>query len=296
MRVVSQSIESRIGIMQLDKRNAQNSRLASTVISAGTHEKPSVQRSTVSISGEALLRQRLFHVTDPNRTLPVLGKAECGRSYPDISFLTLDDRALLGDAYAWASSEGADLAYVDELGFKLAHYREKDNGRISGRDNQGMRYDGEGHKVYFSFTEKDTATAKRIVESEASRTTRLDQGFIRYITDKDHSSMYHNDFEFMEQVINRFSSKNDEPQTLMPRFAKREYLKNNFVVTRSKEKYAVGHNSGRENEPGFTATKTTKPKPITVESLRDDMRAALFKAMNVTSFKSLFALLFGGKR
>lgn len=95
MRVVSQSIESRIGIMQLDKRNAQNSRLASTVISAGTHEKPSVQRSTVSISGEALLRQRLFHVTDPNRTLPVLGKAECGRSYPDISFLTLDDRALL---------------------------------------------------------------------------------------------------------------------------------------------------------------------------------------------------------
>ncbi len=252
--------------------------------------------SDVSISGEAFLRQRLFHVTDPNRDLPVLGKAECGRSYPDISFLTLNDRALLGDAYAWASSEGADLAYVDELGFKLAHYREKDNGRISGRDNQGMRYDGEGHKVYFSFTEKDTATAKRIVESEALRTTRLDQGFIRYITDKDYSSMYHNDFEFMEQVINRFSSKSDEPQALMPRFAKREYLKNNFVVTRSKEKYAVGHNSGRENEPGFTATKTTKPKPVTVESLRDDMRAALFKAMNVTSFKSLFALLFGGKR
>ncbi len=43
MRVVSQGIELRIAIMQLDKRNAQNSRLASTVISAGTHKKPPVQ-------------------------------------------------------------------------------------------------------------------------------------------------------------------------------------------------------------------------------------------------------------
>ncbi|WP_414813210.1 hypothetical protein [Pseudomonas alliivorans] len=252
--------------------------------------------STVSISGEALLRQRLFHVTDPNRTLPVLGKAECGMSYPNSSFLTLDDRALLGDVYAWASSEGADLAYVDDLGFRLAYYREKDNGRISAPHNQGMTYDGEGHKVYYSFTEKDTATAKRILESEALRTTRLDQGFIRYITDKDYGSLHHNNFEFMEQVINRFSDKSSESQALMPGFAKREYLKNNFVVTRSKEKYAVGHNSGRENEPGFTATKTTKPKPVTVESLRDDKRAALFKMMNVTSFKSLFALLFGDRR
>ncbi|WP_241000706.1 hypothetical protein [Pseudomonas viridiflava] len=284
------------GFTAVDRADKFTARSGEKATSMPINEKPASQMPTVSISGEALLRQRLFHVTDPNRDLPVLGKAECGRSYPDISFLTLNDRALLGDAYAWASSEGADLAYVDELGFKLAHYREKDNGRISGRDNQGMRYDGEGHKVYFSFTEKDTATAKRIVESEALRTTRLDQGFIRYITDKDYSSMYHNDFEFMEQVINRFSSKSDEPQTLMPRFAKRDYLKNNFVVTRSKEKYALGHNSGRENEPGFTATKTTKPKPVTVESLHDDMRAALFKAMNVTSFKSLFALLFGGKR
>nr|WP_241090652.1 hypothetical protein [Pseudomonas viridiflava] len=78
MRVVNQSIESRIGVMQLDKRNAQNSQSAGAVISAGIHEKPPVQRPTVSISGEALLRQRLFHITDPNRALPVFVQMERG--------------------------------------------------------------------------------------------------------------------------------------------------------------------------------------------------------------------------
>ncbi len=159
MRVVNQSIESRIGIMQLDKRNAQNSRLASAVISNGTPDKPSYQRSTVAISGEALLRQRLFHVTDPNRTLPVLGKVECGALGSRVDFLTRSDRQLLGDVYEWAQEQGADLKYVDDLGFRLASYRESDNGRIMVRENTGHNYDGEGHKLYLSFIDKDAASA-----------------------------------------------------------------------------------------------------------------------------------------
>lgn len=99
MRVVSQDIESRIAIMKLDKRNAQNSQSAGAVISAGTHEKPPVQRPTVSISGEALLRQRLFHITDPNRALPVFVKMERGALGSRVDFLTGNDRQLLGDVY-----------------------------------------------------------------------------------------------------------------------------------------------------------------------------------------------------
>ncbi|MEE4729658.1 hypothetical protein V2K79_21025 [Pseudomonas alliivorans] len=297
MRVVNQDIESRIAVMQLDNRNAQNGHLADTVISAGTHKEPPVERSTVSISGEALLRQRLFHITDPNRAVPILGKAECGTSRSRVEFLTLDDRQLLGDVYEWAREQGADLKYVDELGSRLAFYREKDDGRISVRGNTGRDYNSEGYKVYHSFTDKDAASAKRILESGALKTTRLDQGFILYITDKDYGSIYHNDFDFMEQVINRFSSGKDESQPLTPRFAKYEYLKNNFVRTLSKEKYVDGKESVQEDQgTQSTAKKTTKPKPVTVESLRDDRRAALFKMMNVTSFKSLFALLFGNRR
>lgn len=297
MRVVNQSIESRIGIMQLDKRNAQNSRLASTIISAGTHEKPSVQRSTVSISGEALLRQRLFHITDPNRALPVFVKMERGALGSRVDFLTGNDRQLLGNVYEWAQQQGADLKYVDDLGFRLASYRELDDGRIMVRENTGRSYDGEGHKFYLSFTDKDAASAKRILESDALKTTRLDHGFVRFITDKDYGAMSHNDFDFMEQVISRFSNGKDEPQPLTPRFAKYERLKDNYVKTLSKEKYG-DDKENVQNDQGTqsAAKKTTKPKPVTVESLRDDMRAALFKAMNVTSFKSLFALLFGDKR
>ncbi|PHN64819.1 hypothetical protein [Pseudomonas viridiflava] len=297
MRVVNQDIESRIAVMQLDNRNAQNGHLAGTVISAGTHKELPVERSTVSISGEALLRQRLFHITDPNRAVPVLGKADCGALHSRVEFLTRDDRQLLGDVYEWAQEQGADLKYVDDLGLRLASYREADNGRMMVRENTGRSYDGEGHKLYLSFTDKDAASAKRILEGDALKTTRLDHGFVRFITDKDYGAINHNDFDFMEQVINRFSSEKDESQPLTPRFAKYEYLKNNFVRTLSKEKYVDGKESVQEDQgTQSTATKTTKPKPVTVESLRDDRRAALFKMMNVTSFKSLFALLFGNRR
>ncbi|MEE4571751.1 hypothetical protein V2K58_14770 [Pseudomonas alliivorans] len=299
MRVVNQDIESRIAVMKLDidNRNAQNGHLADTVISAGTHKEPPVERSTVSISGEALLRQRLFHITDPNRAVPILGKADCGALHSRVEFLTRDDRQLLGDVYEWAQEQGADLKYVDDLGLRLASYREADNGRMMVRENTGRSYDGEGHKLYLSFTDKDAASAKRILEGDALKTTRLDHGFVRFITDKDYGAINHNDFDFMEQVINRFSSEKDESQPLTPRFAKYEYLKNNFVRTLSKEKYVDGKESVQEDQgTQSTAKKTTKPKPVTVESLRDDRRAALFKMMNVTSFKSLFALLFGNRR
>ncbi|WP_122503576.1 hypothetical protein, partial [Pseudomonas viridiflava] len=261
MRVVNQSIESRIGVMQLDKRNAQNSQSAGAVISAGIHEKPPVQRPTVSISGEALLRQRLFHITDPNRALPVFVQMERGALGCRVDFLTDNDRQLLGDVYEWAQEQGADLKYVDDLGFRLASYRELDDGRIMVRENTGRSYDGEGHKLYLSFTDKDAASAKRILESDALKTTRLDHGFVRFITDKDYGAMSHNDFDFMEQVISRFSNGKDEPQPLTPRFAKYERLKDNYVKTLSKEKYGDDKDNV-QNDQGTqsAAKKTNKPK------------------------------------
>ncbi|MEE4340566.1 hypothetical protein V2J66_02990 [Pseudomonas alliivorans] len=285
------------GFTVVDRADKYFARSDDKAISSPISEKPATRMPSVSISGEALLRQRLFHITDPNRAVPVLGKADCGALHSGVEFLTRDDRQLLGDVYEWAQEQGADLKYVDDLGLRLASYREADNGRMMVRENTGRSYDGEGHKLYLSFTDKDAASAKRILEGDALKTTRLDHGFVRFITDKDYGSINHNDFDFMEQVINRFSNGKDESQPLTPRFAKYEYLKNNFVRTLSKEKYVDGKESVQEDQgTQSTAKKTTKPKPVTVESLRDDRRAALFKMMNVTSFKSLFALLFGNRR
>ncbi|MEE4623197.1 hypothetical protein V2L00_05755 [Pseudomonas alliivorans] len=285
------------GFTVVDRADKYFARSDDKAISSPISEKPATRMPSVSISGEALLRQRLFHITDPNRAVLVLGKADCGALHSRVEFLTRDDRQLLGDVYEWAQEQGADLKYVDDLGLRLASYREADNGRMMVRENTGRSYDGEGHKLYLSFTDKDAASAKRILEGDALKTTRLDHGFVRFITDKDYGAINHNDFDFMEQVINRFSSGKDESQPLTPRFAKYEYLKNNFVRTLSKDKYVDGKESAQEDQgTQSTAKKTTKPKPVTVESLREDRRAALFKMMNVTSFKSLFALLFGNRR
>ncbi|QQN25923.1 hypothetical protein [Pseudomonas syringae group genomosp. 3] len=290
MRVISSGIEALIAARQLDEKIA----LKTTSTFADSSIRTNPQDSSVTISGEALLKQRVFGLTDPNRSAPLLGKAECGTSMPEASFLTRDDRRLLGDIYEFARDQGADLSYVDDLAFGLASYREKDDGRIWARHNQGKTYDLEGHKVSYSFTDKNAETAKRIINGDALKSTRLDQGFVRFITDKDFGALGHNHFEFMEKVISQFSTTGDKSQQLGPDFAVYKSQKGDHIRTLSKEKYTLGEGDIRETTPA--PPKTTKPKEITLESLRDDMRKSFMKAMGVENFSSLFDVLFKNKR
>ncbi|KPX92057.1 Uncharacterized protein ALO62_01279 [Pseudomonas amygdali pv. myricae] len=251
--------------------------------------------STVSISGDALLRQRLYNITDSHRAAPMLGRNLCGKNLQDIAFLNRDDRRLLGSVYEWAQDQGADLTYVDALGLSLARYRENDDGRICMRANQGKTRDGEGYTIYQRFTDRDAATAERILQSEAYKTTRLDQKFIGYLTDKDYSALSHPDFNFLEQVINRFSAKGEDQQLpLSGDFSRYTYIKNNFIETRSGERRKPDNDD--RHKTGIPAQKTTKPKEITLESLREDMRNSLMKAMGIKNFSSLFDVLFKNRR
>ncbi|RML41081.1 hypothetical protein ALQ95_102556, partial [Pseudomonas syringae pv. ribicola] len=177
-----------------------------------------------------------------------------------------DDRRFLGNVYEWAQDQGADLTYVDALGLSLARYRENDDGRICVRANQGNVRDGEGYTIYQRFTDRDAATAERILKSEALKTTPLDQKFIGYITDNDYSALSHPDFEFLEQVINNFSVKGEDKQwPLSGDFSSYTYIKNNFIQTRSGEKRKPDNDDIQETTPA--RPKTTKPKEITLESL-----------------------------
>ncbi|AHG39938.1 hypothetical protein N018_06635 [Pseudomonas syringae CC1557] len=289
MRVISSGAEALITAQQLDdKRAAKN-----MPPFANLPLRPSSPDSAVSISGQALLKHRVFGLADSGRSAPMLGKAECGISMPEAFFLTRDDRRLLGDVYEWASAQGADLGYVDDLAFELASYRESDNGGIMLPHNQGKTYDMEGHKVFYSFTEQHAATAKRITESDTLKTTRLDQGFVRFITDKDYGSIGHNNFEFMEKVINRFSTAGERAEQLGADFATYKSQKSDYIRTLSKEKYTPGEGDAQETT---SAKKSTKPKEITLESLRADMRETFLKAMGVKSFSSLFDRLFKDTR
>ncbi|AAZ36381.1 hypothetical protein QCD83_27005 [Pseudomonas savastanoi pv. phaseolicola] len=290
MRVISSGIEALVTARQLDEKIASKK----IPILASSSSRPDFLDPSVTISGGAILKQRIFGLTDPKFPAPMLGKAECGTSMPETSFLTRDDRRLLGEVYEWARDQGADLFYVDDLAFGLASYREKDDGRIWSRHNEGKTYDMEGHKVFYSFTDTNAATAKRIIEGSALTTTRLDQGFIRFITDKDYGALGHNHFEFMEKVINRFSTSGERDQQLGPDYATYKSQKNDYIRTLSKEKYAPGEGDIRET--GIPAQKTAKPKEITLESLREDMRNSFMKAMGIKNFSSLFDVLFKNRR
>lgn len=144
----------------------------------------------VSISGKGLLLQRL-------------GPASSGAAVKDpgskqpLDYLTSTDRHFLGDVYEYARDKGANLSNVDDLATHLARYRK----HLAVPDLVADNSVKPG-----SFSEQERAAVERILNSNAMMTTRLDQGFIRYMTDKDNPRAQGN-LEFMEQVIQQFSAK-----------------------------------------------------------------------------------------
>ncbi|MEB0123820.1 hypothetical protein QN391_24510 [Pseudomonas sp. CCI1.2] len=241
-------------------------------------------RSTVSISGEAHMRQRLFHSDDPRYRLPLLTAGLHSTSHPDVNYLTPKDRALLSKIYDYAQEQNADLGYVDELGRGLAGYRA--DGKFLNPHNRGQMLDGEGHTMSYRFTDKDTVTAKRVLASEAMKTTELDHGYIKFAMDKDYGVMRHHNFEFMEKVINKFSAKGDE-SPLGIGFAKHAYVDKNYSVHASKETYKFKNGKaqfvgalldlGRKAKGKTGASKQSASAPP--ETLKDILRRIIFKAM-----------------
>lgn len=250
-------------------------------------ELPNAQ---VSISGQALLKQRLFGGDEPiHRTKPPGNMPWCMYSKPN-DFLSRQDCHLLSKAYEFAQESGADLRFVDNLGSELADYRSNDNGRIMGRHNNGTAFDSEGHMVFYSFLDKDVATTKRILGSDALKSTQLDQGFIRYKTDVDCSATSLNQFEFLEQVINKFSAKGDSVPPLDARFSHYSYPEKRFNTRLSKEVYFTPKGTLRKGTAGTDALdpnnltgkgkRGSKTKPTTPETVQDMFRRIMAKAFN----------------
>jgi hypothetical protein len=149
---------------------------------------------------------RLFMTDDPNYVPTVetqLNITTDGMSPYD--FLTEGDRAALSDIYASAQDRGVDLKYVDGLAFDLGMYRKY--GSVMHNAHAGGMFDNEGHAQTFSFTEKDAATADRILSGNSiAGSTRLDPGFLRYELDPGYSFNHAANFDFLEQVVNNVSN------------------------------------------------------------------------------------------
>ncbi|MDB6141831.1 MAG: hypothetical protein JWP80_875 [Pseudomonas sp.] len=202
-------------------------------------------------------------------------------------FLTQEDRQLIAEMYEYVQGQRADLAYVDDYAFTLGYYRQGDNGQLVGPQNRGYHFDREGHMVSVSFTDKDAAAANRILEGEGIQTTRLDQKYLRHKLNKDYGAMNHSDFDFLEQMVNTFSAKGDEVTPLGTKFARKEYINNNYVQHLSKEVYQSGPN-GPVRKGTVAATdpnaalnnkkNSLNTKPINPETVQDMFRRIMAKA------------------
>lgn len=268
-----------------DRSATVNYKKPGTVANTDNAHPESRRSPNVSISGEGLMRQRLFGVTDPNSRLPMQSSSMFGRDdFPIVNYLNQGDRKLISKAYEYAQEQGADLCYVDTLGRQLARYREP--GITWLPHNQGGDLDGEGHVVSFSFTDKEAAIAKRILSSDALKTTQLDHGFIRNQMDKDYSAISHSDFAFMEKIINKFSATGDD-KPLGSTFSKCVCSERNYIQHVSKERYrftekgleslgtAAGNKSGK-GKGGSVKQQVTGPP----ETLRETLRRIIYKAMS----------------
>jgi hypothetical protein len=238
--------------------------------------------SPVSISGKTHLLTRLFFSKDPSYEPRVF--TERTVITQDMScayFLTGDDRQLIAEMYEYVQHQGADLAFVDDYAFTLGWYRWGDNGQLVGPSNRGYHFDMGGHMVSVSFTDKDAATAKRILENEGISTTRLDQKFLRHQLDKDYGAMHHSDFDFLEQMINKFSAKGDEVPPLGAKFARIKYIDNNYVQHLSKEVYFTkkSKKAAGASDPNTALAKNKKsPLKIKPETVQDMFRRIMAKA------------------
>ncbi|MBN2991698.1 hypothetical protein JWR97_10290 [Pseudomonas cedrina subsp. fulgida] len=168
------------------------------------------------VNGRDIMIARLFGDHEPPVALP-------SPTYEDMrqnrnKFLTLDDRAVISDMYAYAQSEGADLFYVDHLVMSLSTYRYYSDGRYLGGGNTG--YNEDRYRITFDFKPEDAAIAKSILNGSAINSTRIDQGFLQYILHPDHGAFGNiGGIPFLERMVKKFSSEGADQPPLGSEFA-----------------------------------------------------------------------------
>ncbi|WP_065833876.1 hypothetical protein [Pseudomonas syringae] len=205
----------------------------STTVARSSQADFSIVNSSTNDRGRQIMLDRLYGGREP----PFMDGAEgmmfknIGRS--SLEYLTKQDRQLLSDIYAYVQDKNVDMTYVDTLAGDLGDYRQCDNGRIVGTFNSGHQYNSQGWQLSVDFTEKDSATASRMLQGSAIASTRLDQGFLRYTLDPGHALGNWVDFDFLEHVVTRFSAEAHTATSLDNQFSTYVWKNNNYVMTTS---------------------------------------------------------------
>jgi hypothetical protein len=277
MRVPGNSVIPTIRALQTAMDKATTSK---EVGSVSRELKPASQDPGVQISGRALVRQRLFDLIGTD-------ELDAPRSAPlQAPSLTPQDKQLLGDIYEWAREQGAELGYVDNLGRELAGYRSGAAAKagVAAGASDGVQVDPK-QKAASRLTTREEAAIKRMLTSDALKTTRLDAGFIRHATTHPQAGRSPYQLDFMEKVVERFSTSGDKPTPLGSIFS--------GPVGKSRTPALAGKPDAAAQTDTVSAAKR---KPFTLESLREARVQGAMKALGVTSLSALWDNLLSGSR
>jgi len=229
------------------------------------------ETTAASASGRDLMVSRLFGGKEPAVSDGAQGMSMTNIGRLSFEFLTRDDRELLSQIYAYAQEQGVDLNYVDNLASEIGDYRQHDNGRSLLSFNNGS-YDKEGHQLTVSFTDKDAATASRILTGSAINSTRFDQGFLQHLLDPGLGAIGNSsNLEFLELMVIKFSSEGATQSSINSQFATYTPVisyKDNYVITASKDvRLAPFHPDITKVDGVWTLTEKGLAKGITMDEV-----------------------------
>lgn len=223
----------------------------------------SASSSQATISGQGLMMSRLFGNTT---TLPQV-QTQLTKNTQDMdasNFLTKSDLNALSDLYAQAQAQaqGTDLRYVDDLARDLGNYRKF--GSIEGNYNDGKIYDNSGRVQTVEFTEKDAATASRILNSGNLSSSGLDPAFLKYELDSGYSFSHTANFEYLESVVNN-TGNNITNQTSQFSSYVSQGQNNYILITASEVTFKTEEPDFISKDGVFTVTETGKKHGFRLE-------------------------------
>lgn len=231
---------------------------------------PSLSASEESDTGYDLMISRLFRGKEPDVADGTHGMSIDNISKRPVLFLTKQDRTLLAKMYAYAKEQGADLNHVDSLANRLGSYRQHNNGKSLNNFNNGHMYDTQGRQLTVSFTEKDAATASRILNGTAIQSTSVDRGFLRHILDPGYGALCNSvDLEFLEQMVTKFSAEGSEQSTLDGKFSSRRPI-DKAILHASEDVRLPAFESDFTNKDGrWAVTEKGRARGFSLENLFD---------------------------
>lgn len=260
------------GTFTVNERRAAWEELQPMTPPAATNTKPP------PVNGRDLMISILFKGTEPPVAKPPATSENGGQNAAD--FLTLNDRAVVADMYAYAQEQGADLAFVTILAVLLGDYRHYSDGRQNGGGNTG--YDAEGYRVTFDYKPEGVALAASILNGSAINSTRIDQGFLRYILNPDHGAFANvGGIPFLERMVKKFSDEGADQPPLGSEFAKYEKVRyeDHIVQTTHKNIRLPPSKALFGNDNGvWTLTELGKAEGYVLDMVTGEPRKSIARA------------------